>query len=252
MKLRGVNYDVGIQFTPRYHSRPVFDPAATERDLIAIRDELHANAVRISGTDPRRLAAASRTALDLGLQVWFSPHLHDRGPDELVAYTAECAALAEELRRDAPRLVFLVGCELTLFSSGILKGDNVLERLRNPLTLVRLKWFGTHNKPLNALLARLEKAVRARFAGPVTYASVPLEAVDWSRFDYLGIDYIPRREEPGQLWRPADPTVRGRQAGSGHRVRLLRLPRRREQGRDGVGNRRSERRSAALHRHLPS
>jgi len=189
MKLRGVNYDVGIEFTPQYHSRPVFDPAATKRDLITIRDELHANAVRISGTDPTRLATAGRTALDLGLQVWFSPHLHDRGPEELVAYTAECAALAEELRRDTPRLVFLVGCELTLFSSGILKGDNVLERLRNPLTLVRLKWFGTHNKPLNALLARLEKAARARFAGPVTYASVPLEAVDWSLFDYVGIDY---------------------------------------------------------------
>jgi len=189
VRLRGVNYDVGIEFTPQYHSRPTFDPATTARDLTAIRDELHANAVRISGTDPTRLAAAGRTALDLGLEVWLSPHLHDRGPDELVEYTAECAVLAEQLRRDKPRLVFLVGCELTLFSSGILRGDNVLERLRNPLTLVRLKWLGSHNKPLNVLLARLEETVRARFAGPVSYASVPLEAVDWSRFDYVGIDY---------------------------------------------------------------
>jgi len=189
MKLRGVNYDVGIEFTPRYHSRPVFDPAATERDLTAIRDGLHANAVRIAGTDPGRLVAASRIALDLGLEVWFSPHLHDRGPDELVGYVAECAALAEELRRDAPRLVFLVGCELTLFSRGILRGDDVLQRLRNPLALVRLKWLGSHNKPLNALLGRLAEAARARFAGPVTYASVPLEAVDWSRFDCVGVDY---------------------------------------------------------------
>jgi hypothetical protein len=189
MKLRGVNYDVGIEFTPQYHSRPHFDAAATERDLVAIRDGLHANAVRISGTDPGRLAAAGRTALDLGLEVWLSPHLHDREPDELVAYTQQCASLAEEMRREAPRLVFVVGCELTLFSRGILKGDNVIERIRNPLSLVRLKWLGTHNKPLNALLARLEKATRAEFAGPVTYASVPLEAVDWSSFDYLGIDY---------------------------------------------------------------
>jgi hypothetical protein len=189
MKLRGVNYDVGIQFTPQYHSRPVFDPVATEQDLIAIRDELHANAVRISGTDPARLAVAARTALDLGLEVWLAPHLHDRDPDELVAYTAECAVLAEELRREAPRLVFLVGCELTLFSKGILKGDNVLERIRNPLTMIRLKWFGSHNKPLNALLARLEKAARAEFGGPVTYAAVPLEAVDWSLFDFVGLDY---------------------------------------------------------------
>jgi len=189
MKLRGVNYDVGIEVTPQYHSRPVFDPAATLRDLTAIRDDLHANAVRISGTDPRRLSAAARIALDLGLEVWLSPHLHDRSPEELVEYTAECAALADQLRRDTPRLVFVVGCELTLFSRGILKGDNVLERLRNPLTLVRLKWFGSHNKPLNALLTRLEQAARARFAGPLTYASIPLEAVDWTRFDYVGIDY---------------------------------------------------------------
>lgn len=189
MRLRGVNYDVGIEFTPRYHSRPVFDPAATLHDLTAVRDDLHANAVRISGTDPARLAAAGRIALDLGLEVWLSPHLHDRDPDELVEYTATCAALAEELRRDTPRLVFVVGCELTLFSRGILKGDDVLDRLRNPLALARLKWFGSHNKPLNALLARLEEATRARFAGPVTYASVPLEAVDWTRFDYVGLDY---------------------------------------------------------------
>ena len=31
MKLRGVNYDVGIEFTPQYHSRPVFDPATFGR-----------------------------------------------------------------------------------------------------------------------------------------------------------------------------------------------------------------------------
>ena len=189
MRLRGVNYDVGIEFLPQYHSRPEFDPAATARDLTAIRDDLHANAVRISGTDPGRLAVAGRIALDLGLEVWLSPHLHDRGPDELVEYTSECAAVAEGLRRDAPRLVLVVGCELTLFSRGILPGDDVLQRLRNPLTLLRLKWFGSHNKPLNALLARLEQAARARFAGPLTYASVPLEAVDWARFDYVGLDY---------------------------------------------------------------
>ena len=189
MRLRGVNYDVGIEITPQYHSRPRFDPTAAARDLTAIRDELHANAVRISGTDPERLAAAGRIALDLGLEVWLAPQLHDRGAAELIEYTTRCAELAEGLRRDAPALVFLVGSELTLFSGVILGGDNVLARLRNPLTLLRLKWFGSHNKPLNGLLAELERATRAVFHGPVSYASVPLEAVDWSRFDAVGVDY---------------------------------------------------------------
>ncbi len=41
---------------------------------------------------------------------------------------------------------------------------------------------------LNAFLARAGEAVRQVFHGNVTYFSVPLEMVDWSLFDFVGVD----------------------------------------------------------------
>ena len=50
MKRKGINYDVGIEFHHDYISRPKFDAAVMRRELEIIRQDLHCNAVRISGT----------------------------------------------------------------------------------------------------------------------------------------------------------------------------------------------------------
>ncbi len=47
---------------------------------------------------------------------------------------------------------------------------------------------GKHNEPLNAFLSKASSAVRQVFKGQVTYFSVPLEKVDWSPFDFVGVD----------------------------------------------------------------
>jgi hypothetical protein len=82
MLKRGINYDVGTRTGP-YLSRLTFDVAQTRHDLTAIRDELHCDAVRISGTAQDRLLTAAELALDLGLEVWLSPHLHDGDPVQI-------------------------------------------------------------------------------------------------------------------------------------------------------------------------
>jgi hypothetical protein len=193
MRRRGVNYDVGIEFGQRYHSRPVFDPETTRRELDIIRNDLHCNAVRISGTDPQRLAEAAQIALDLGLEVWLSPHLHDRSPGSTLDYILRCAAVAEHARQHRDAVVFVLGCEFTLFMKGILDDRDSIARFRTPIalmtTLLRLKVFKSHNKPLNAFLAEAVPAVRAIFHGSITYAALPIEAVDWSLFDLIGIDH---------------------------------------------------------------
>lgn len=189
MHRRGINYDVGIVFSKEYMSRPTLDLKIVERELQIIRDDLHCTAVRISGTDIDRLIATAEIALSLGLEVWLSPHLHDRGPDDTLRYMLECARRAEEVRKRWPRLVLIIGCELTLFMNGILKGDTFLERISNPLTMLKLKIAGSHNRPLNAFLSRAAKAVREIFHGPITYASAPIEGVDWGPFDFVGVDY---------------------------------------------------------------
>ena len=48
---------------------------------------------------------------------------------------------------------------------------------------------GEHNKPLNDFLAKANSAVRQVFHGKVTYASLVWEAVDWSLFDFVGLDH---------------------------------------------------------------
>jgi hypothetical protein len=191
MRRRGVCYDVGrvLEGMPSPANwRPVFDPAEVRRELTIIRDDLHCNAVRICGRDLERLTVASAEALELGLEVWFSPELWDRSSDDTLAYVADAAREAERLRRQHPdRLVLSVGSELTLFMAGIVDGENVLDRLARPSFRAVIR-SGAHNERLNGFLASAVRAVHGVFNGSLTYASVPLETVDWSRFDIVGLD----------------------------------------------------------------
>jgi hypothetical protein len=196
MERRGINYDVGTRYG-EIMTRPEFDRAATRRDLGVIKNDLGCNAVRISGEDPGRLTAGARDALRQGLEVWLSPLLHDKSEQETLETTIACAAAAEELRQQWPRLVFVLGCELTVFMPGLLAtgGGNVLDRFASPGFREQLL-TGQHNKPLNAFLARANDAVRGAFHGQVTYASAPFEAVDWTLFDFVCLDYYPAQMDP--------------------------------------------------------
>jgi AcrR family transcriptional regulator len=48
-------------------------------------------------------------------------------------------------------------------------------------------------RALNATLSKSAAAIKDHFHGPVTYASAPWEAVDWSLFDLVSADLGPRR-----------------------------------------------------------
>jgi hypothetical protein len=195
MRLKGVCYDVGREMMGR-NWRPDFDPRVVRRELEIIRNDLHCNAVRLQGRDPERLRLAAEPALELGLEVWFSPELWDHDADETVAYLGPAARTAQRLHERWPgRVVFSVGSELTLFLRGIVPGANILKRLESP-KLVEIIRSGRHNAPLNAFLGRAASVVRREFQGPVTYASLPFEAVDWSPFDWVGGDFY--REARGR------------------------------------------------------
>jgi hypothetical protein len=189
MKRKGVTYDVGRMMGGNW--RPTFDLKVVHRELEIIQHELHCNAIRICGLDIDRLLTTAEDALDQGLEVWLSPEMWDKSPEETLDYIVNAAAAAEVLRKQwQQQLVFSVGSELTLFMNGILKGNNFMERLGNPLSVWwKLKVLGLHQKPLNAFLAKANKAVREVFQGQITYASIPIEAVDWSLFDIVGLDY---------------------------------------------------------------
>ncbi len=82
-----------------------------------------------------------------------------------------------------------VGSELTLFMQGIVEGKSFEERISNPTFWPRVR-AGAHNRPLNEFLSKASGSVRKEFHNEVTYASVPLETVDWSFFDIVSVDLL--------------------------------------------------------------
>jgi hypothetical protein len=185
MNRRGVLYDVGRVLWVNW--RPVFDPEVVRRELRIIRDDLHCNAVKICGRDIDRLTVAAEAAVELGLEVWFSPELWDRSPGDTLAHIVAAAEAAERLRRRHPgRLVFSVATESTLFMRGIVPGRSFQRRLAGVHREIRA---GHHIEPLRTFLARAARDVRRVFDGPVTYAALPFEPVDWDLFDIVSVDH---------------------------------------------------------------
>jgi hypothetical protein len=183
MRGKGINYDTG--FSPAGHlSRPVFDPGQVEREMRVIAEDLHCTAVRISGGDPERLSVAARLAAAAGLEVWFAPFPCELSPEENLALLADCAGRAERLRETGAEVVFVAGCELSLFGTGFVPGEIFMDRIQN---LGRAD-FRALNARLSEYLATVVKEVRGRFSGKVTYAAGPWEFIDWTPFDIVSVD----------------------------------------------------------------
>lgn len=192
MRAKGITYDTGFVRGAEI-SREHFDPTVVERELRIIRDDLHCTAVRVTGGDPDRIELAAGFAVDLGLEVWFSPYPLELPAEEILALFADCAERAERLRRRGGEVVFVTGAELSLMNPGFLPGDGLDERvalLSRPdrvLEVVR-EVVGEAAVRVNEFLGRAVALVRERFGGRITYASVPIDRVDWTPFDLVSLD----------------------------------------------------------------
>jgi hypothetical protein len=188
MNIKGIDYDLGVSYLPGICSRPTFKRAQVRREIEIIKNDLHCNAIRLNGTDLERLAYAGECAISQGLQVWMLPKYVDACAQDALLYLAECARMAEKLRQRSPEVILIAGCELTLFLNGILQGANIIERIGIPANWEFMR-RGDHNQPLNEFLDQAVTEIRRHFHGPLAYASVPLEKVDWNRFNYVGLDH---------------------------------------------------------------
>jgi hypothetical protein len=189
---KGINFDTGF-LSAGTSTREPFDPAIVRREMRIIHDDLHCTAVRITGGDPDRLEIAARHAADAGLDIWWCPFTNGLTQGALLDLLADCAARAERLRQSGAHVVLLTGSELSLFTVGFLPGATLDERLAllaDPLRMRPL--IGEVRARVNAFLHQAVNVVRARFGGPVSYASLPLEGVDWSRFDIIASDAVYR------------------------------------------------------------
>ncbi|WP_433204052.1 hypothetical protein ACQP00_35220 [Dactylosporangium sp. CS-047395] len=146
---------------------------------------------------------AAEDALDLGLDVWLSPELWNHTPERTLAYLAEAARHAETIRTAAgvgasasaaaapmagrrERVVLSVATEASFFLRGILPGRTFAARTKNPAAAIRA---GRHVEPLAKFLADAAAVARREFGGPISYASLPFERVDWGLFDFVGVDH---------------------------------------------------------------
>ncbi|MER7136825.1 hypothetical protein ACIBVM_09680 [[Kitasatospora] papulosa] len=187
MRGKGIHYDTGM-FVLGTHSRPTFDPGVVEQEIRIIAEDLHCNAIRVVGDDPDRIDVAARCAAAAGLQVWYSPFPCEMTNRQMLPFFVDCAERAERLRQDGADVVLVTGCELSLFARGYLPGDTFAERvpvLAGPGREAALQ--GVPDR-VNAFLGEVVDAVRPAFGGLVTYASNPLDGVDWSPFDIVGLD----------------------------------------------------------------
>jgi hypothetical protein len=134
MNRRGVCYDVGRVMMGQ-DWRPVFLPSQVRRELEIIKNDLHCNAVRICGQNVDRLMTAGEYALDQGLEVWLSPELWDKSPEETLEYVVSVAERAEGLRKHGGGdVIFSVGSELTLFMGESSRAIRSLNECRTPLS----------------------------------------------------------------------------------------------------------------------
>ncbi|MFG2517361.1 hypothetical protein [Streptomyces sp. NPDC048584] len=191
MRAKGICYDTGF-VRDGGNSRARFDPAVVGRELAIIRDDLHCNAVHITGGDPERLELAARHAAELGLEIWFSPYPLELTPDEILTLIADCAERAERLRARGAEVVFVTGVELSVMNRGFLEGASTDERLGRLLgdPARRPERIAAAGARLDSFLREAVAVVRERFHGKVTYAAIQFEGVDWDLFDFTTYELI--------------------------------------------------------------
>jgi hypothetical protein len=195
-----MTYDTGFVRNGEI-SRESFDPEVVRRELAIIRDDLHCNAVQLTGGDPERLELAARFAAGLGLEVWFSPYPLELTPAEILSLFTDCAERAERLRAGGAEVVFVAGVELSIMNRDFMPGGTVDERLalllddpgRRPEKLAEV------NTRISGFLRTAVAAVRQRFLGRVTYCAIPFERVDWTLFDIVSMELIRSAEVADQF-----------------------------------------------------
>ncbi|MET9252630.1 hypothetical protein [Streptomyces sp. NPDC003717] len=202
-----MTYDTGFVTHGRL-SREHFDPAVVRRELAVIRDDLHCDAVQVIGGDPDRLEQAARAAAGLGLEVWFSPYPLESEPEQILSLFRDCAERAERLRRQGAAVVFVAGVELSVMNRGFLPGDSPEERVghlmdRPERRAEAMRELGVR---VNAFLHDAVAAVRRRYRGPLTYAAIQFEQVDWAPFDIVTYELI-RSAEVADRFRDAVRTL---------------------------------------------
>src|SRR5262249_47962131 len=185
MRAKGITYDTGFVRQGAI-SRERFDPHVVQRELGIIRDDLHCNAVRITGGDPARLELAATSAADPRPEGWVSPYPLELTADAMLTLSPDCAERAERVRQRGAEVVFVGGAELSLMNPGFLRGETAADRvalLLNAEPDRRRERVGELSGRVNDFLRDAVAGVRERFGGRLAHAATPRARVHRTPLD---------------------------------------------------------------------
>lgn len=128
MRVKGIIYDTGF-INAGITTKKKFEINIIKREMHIIKNDLHCNAVRITGGDADRLEIAATLAASEGLEVWYCPFTCGLTIDELSSFLIDAAERAERIRSKGADVIFIAGSEISLFNKGIFKEDKLTERL---------------------------------------------------------------------------------------------------------------------------
>lgn len=196
----GVVYDVGLMFGGKNLSVSNFRKEQVVYDMSIIKHVLNCNTVRIEGENLDRLSIATEEAHKQGLKVLFNPWKMEADSATTVDYMIRASKVAEKLRLKGADLIFVTGYEYTLFNRGVFPGDTFDKRIAwlmklgsmpNPMEEIQ-------GKKLNLILQSMASQVRKNYHGKIVYSSGAWKTVDWTNFDYVGVDYYHNNESDEQ------------------------------------------------------
>lgn len=200
LSMYGVVYDVGLMFGGKNLSVSNFRKEQVVYDMSIIKHVLNSNTVRIEGENLDRLSIATEEAHKQGLKVLFNPWKMEADSATTVDYMIRASKVAEKLRLKGADLIFVTGYEYTLFNRGVFPGDTFDKRIAwlmklgsmpNPMEEIQ-------GKKLNLILQSMASQVRKNYHGKIVYSSGAWETVDWTNFDYVGVDYYHNNESDEQ------------------------------------------------------
>src|SRR5947209_1206523 len=188
MRIRGIVYDTGF-VNAGVTTKEKFDTGIIKREMQIIKNDLHCNAVRITGGDSCRLETVAALAASEGLEVWYCPFTCELETDELFSFLVDAAERAERIRSSGAAVVFITGSEISLMNKGFFKEETLAERLALISSPLRFReQLQQVHENMKVFLAKVVQQVRQKFGGKISYASLPFEGVDWSLFDFIATD----------------------------------------------------------------
>ncbi len=179
IQIKGINYNAGIDYSGNNQDNQIKIKEFLS-DLKFIK-EMNCNAIRLYGSDSKKLIEYTKIAIENGFEVWVSPRYigenKDKTIDKLLSFSKEL----EKLRKNKNKIKFIIGNEFSLDMKGIVKGETYNERFKNSA-------FIDHKK-INSFFKEAIPKIRDIFKGEIIYASYTKEKIDLNYFDYIGLNY---------------------------------------------------------------